>query len=345
MAAEVVKRWKNLRQKKEKAQVQIEEKREEQKKTALQIKEMKAQRAACLKERKEAESRALQNEKDLAALKMEILAVQKEVSICEIELEELNWEYSRVFFSGVKRRKISEQIKEKKAQNASRQEKLKELKKKRDGQEQQPRYLETIEQHTKIRKDIGRKSDEMQAHLELVKRQQETLQKELSGLEEELAPIEEQIAQMLESGELTEEERDRLLAEEEPEEPEKPDENAIAEAQEEEDAEKEGRSVRNVRRPGEPKLSVRNVGKPGSKQPKGPLYAPGEEPEGLQELLREVMEKLEEVYPDRVVIGLHADHKRLGKKVTELYRLLQYENGNEFLKAYGFTVKRKRPWG
>lgn len=77
------------------------------------------------------------------------------------------------------------------------------------------------------------------------------------------------------------------------------------------------------------------------------LYKPGEEPERIKQRIERLLEKLEGAYPDKVVVGLHKNHKNWGETVTELYRELNYPSGNDFLEAYGFTVdtsnKRGRP--
>ena len=75
-----------------------------------------------------------------------------------------------------------------------------------------------------------------------------------------------------------------------------------------------------------------------SKIPDGVLYAPGAEPAAIKNRIDRLFEKLDEAYPDKVVIGLHKDHKTWGETVTELYRQLGYPDGNAFLTAYGYSV-------
>lgn len=75
-----------------------------------------------------------------------------------------------------------------------------------------------------------------------------------------------------------------------------------------------------------------------SKIPDGVLYAPGAEPTAIKNRIDRLFEKLDEAYPDKVVIGLHKDHKTWGETVTELYRQLGYPDGNAFLTAYGYSV-------
>lgn len=70
------------------------------------------------------------------------------------------------------------------------------------------------------------------------------------------------------------------------------------------------------------------------------LYAPGEEPERLQMRLNALFEKLDSAYPDRRIFRLGQDHKEWGERVTELYRLLGYPDGQAFLEAYGYIVEK-----
>ena len=76
-----------------------------------------------------------------------------------------------------------------------------------------------------------------------------------------------------------------------------------------------------------------------SKIPDGVLYAPGSEPEAIKKRIDRLFEKLDGAYPDKVIIGLHKNHKKWGETVTELYRQLGYPDGNAFLTAYGYSVE------
>lgn len=73
--------------------------------------------------------------------------------------------------------------------------------------------------------------------------------------------------------------------------------------------------------------------------PEGVLYQPGKEPLEIRKKIINLFEKLDEAYPDKVIISLHKDHRKWGEKVTELYRILRYPDGNSFLKAYGYSVE------
>ena len=72
-------------------------------------------------------------------------------------------------------------------------------------------------------------------------------------------------------------------------------------------------------------------------------YNPGEEPDVLAKKVRSFFNRIDEYYPDRQIIRLHTDHKKLGERLTQLYRELGYESGEEMMKAYGYTyVQMKR---
>ena len=42
--------------------------------------------------------------------------------------------------------------------------------------------------------------------------------------------------------------------------------------------------------------------------PEGVLYRPGEEPEALRNRMQRLFAKLDEAYPDKVIVGLNKDH-------------------------------------
>ena len=62
-------------------------------------------------------------------------------------------------------------------------------------------------------------------------------------------------------------------------------------------------------------------------------------PESEQRVLNNLLKNLNEAYPDKVIRNLGRDHKKWDEKVTRLYKNIGYENRNEFLAAYGFTVE------
>ena len=72
------------------------------------------------------------------------------------------------------------------------------------------------------------------------------------------------------------------------------------------------------------------------------LYKPGEEPEAIAKKVQSFLAKIDEYYPDKQVIGLHNEHKKLGERLTKLYRELGYESGEEMLNAYGYEYVQKK---
>ena len=70
-------------------------------------------------------------------------------------------------------------------------------------------------------------------------------------------------------------------------------------------------------------------------------YKPGEEPEAIARRLTTFFARLDSYYPDKVVIGLHTEHKKLGERLTVLYRELGYDSGEEMLSAYGYTYAHR----
>ncbi len=69
------------------------------------------------------------------------------------------------------------------------------------------------------------------------------------------------------------------------------------------------------------------------------LCAPGEEPVDIRRYMETLFAKLDEAYPEKKISRLYQDHKKWGERVTKLYRLLGYPDGNAFLEAYGYTVE------
>lgn len=67
------------------------------------------------------------------------------------------------------------------------------------------------------------------------------------------------------------------------------------------------------------------------------MIKPGSEPEKIKKRLTTLFAKLDSAYPDKMIVGLHKDHKKWGETVSELYKLLGYEDGKSFLEAYGYT--------
>ena len=153
-------------------------------------------------------------------------------------------------------------------------------------------------------------------------------EKERKRLEaEEKARRDEEERKRLEAEEKArrEEERKRLEAEEKARYEEEESKRTKIEMQQKEIAKKAGE---------------KSMGKTiSSKIPDGVLYAPGAEPAAIKNRIDRLFEKLDGAYPDKVVIGLHKDHKKWGETVTELYRQLGYPDGKAFLTAYGYSVR------
>ncbi len=70
-------------------------------------------------------------------------------------------------------------------------------------------------------------------------------------------------------------------------------------------------------------------------------YLPGMEPERIKIRIQTLFDKLDSAYPDKIIVGLHNDHKKWGETVTKLYRELGYPDGKSFLEAYGYQYKTK----
>lgn len=67
------------------------------------------------------------------------------------------------------------------------------------------------------------------------------------------------------------------------------------------------------------------------------IYKPGEEPASIKPKLDRVLEKLNQAYPDKIVVSFNSLHKKLAENTRNIARTLGYENADDFLNAYGFT--------
>ena len=61
----------------------------------------------------------------------------------------------------------------------------------------------------------------------------------------------------------------------------------------------------------------------------------------LAKRVRSFFAKVDEYYPDKRVEGLHNAHKKLGERLTALYRELGYSSGEEMMRAYGYEYIQK----
>lgn len=66
----------------------------------------------------------------------------------------------------------------------------------------------------------------------------------------------------------------------------------------------------------------------------------GQEPERIKKRMDILFAKLDEAYPDKVIIYLQRDHKKWSETIRELYRLLGYKDNKSFLEAYGYIYER-----
>lgn len=71
------------------------------------------------------------------------------------------------------------------------------------------------------------------------------------------------------------------------------------------------------------------------------FYTPGNEPENLKRRLHSFFAQIDEFYPDGKIVGLHNEHKKLGERLTALYRELGYESGQAMMEAYGYEYIQK----
>lgn len=72
-----------------------------------------------------------------------------------------------------------------------------------------------------------------------------------------------------------------------------------------------------------------------------PIYSPGNEPDRIKDRIKTLFEKLDSAYPNKIIIGLHSDHKKWGETVAELYKVLGYGSGKDFLEAYGYKYEQR----
>lgn len=68
----------------------------------------------------------------------------------------------------------------------------------------------------------------------------------------------------------------------------------------------------------------------------------GQEPERVKKRMETLFAKLDEAYPDKVISSLQKEHKTWAETVTELYRILGYEDNKSFLEAYGYIYERAK---
>ena len=66
----------------------------------------------------------------------------------------------------------------------------------------------------------------------------------------------------------------------------------------------------------------------------------GQEPANIKKRLDTLFPKLNEAYPDKVIVSLQRDHKQWDKTAREISKQLGYANKNDFLTAYGYKIEK-----
>ena len=66
----------------------------------------------------------------------------------------------------------------------------------------------------------------------------------------------------------------------------------------------------------------------------------GQEPANVKKRIETLFPKLNEVYPDKVIVSLQRDHKKWDETAREISRQLGYDSKNDFLIAYGYTIAK-----
>lgn len=66
----------------------------------------------------------------------------------------------------------------------------------------------------------------------------------------------------------------------------------------------------------------------------------GHEPANVKKRIDTLFPKLNEAYPDKVIVSLQRDHKKWDETAREISRQLGYDSKNAFLIAYGYTIEK-----
>ena len=53
------------------------------------------------------------------------------------------------------------------------------------------------------------------------------------------------------------------------------------------------------------------------------------------------LQKIDKVYPDKIIIGLSTNHKHLSDEATLLYQRFDFNDRNSFFAAYGYTGENR----
>lgn len=67
------------------------------------------------------------------------------------------------------------------------------------------------------------------------------------------------------------------------------------------------------------------------------IYTPGNEPEGIKNKVDNILNRLNEYYPDKIIAkGIQNEHKALSSSISGMYQWLGYGSIKSFLEAYGY---------
>jgi len=341
-----------LKAQKEKLEKDIASKDAQIKSLRDEIEKKMASRPTAIKARKRAENQAYDTATKITSINMEIYGLQRQIAENEIDIDQLNWELSKIsLFNLASRKKKTALVEEKKNQLVEYNAKIEELNAKKEELQALPTYEETIQKFEEEKEVRDAEMAERQDLLRECEEKRDMLAADLGPLDEKIAEAEVKAA----AERLIYEEEERLRMEEE----RKQEEEARRLEEEARKLEEESGMLREMTDPramrmaaddeeeeeeeddGERHINPQATNLDGT----APRYAPGEEPDGVKQLVDDLLIDLDIAYPNYVVSGLNTLHRRLGKKVTDMYRLLGYNSGNEFLAAYGYTTKRRKAWG
>lgn len=66
----------------------------------------------------------------------------------------------------------------------------------------------------------------------------------------------------------------------------------------------------------------------------------GQEPANVKKRINTLFPKLDEAYPNKVIVALQRDHKKWDETAREISKQLGYANKNDFLTAYGYKIEK-----
>ena len=69
-----------------------------------------------------------------------------------------------------------------------------------------------------------------------------------------------------------------------------------------------------------------------------PIYSPGNEPDRIKDRIKTLFERIDSAYPDKIIVGLHSNHKKMGETVSEIYKALGYFPCSALIIACGSTL-------